>query len=521
MNKIILLFFFLLSSFSNAQVLFDKTFGDTSYWSISPKTIATSDGGLLICGKWAKASQYYTLLIKLDANGDTSWSTVLSEMSYYVRPSVIELPQQNGFIIGGGVHIGLTPPRGLICKIDLNGALDWAKAYTDDSTELFVIDDLAVTDDDSLVLVCRTFRSVSFIMKTDLNGNSGWLKKLSLGTENVPQKLMLTGNQEILVGGGFPSGSGGITGGILIKTDRYGNLIWTRRYGNSAHLYPYFTNIDTTSDGKYILTATVIQDNNNGPRNFYTKVDTSGFVIWQRTLPYSPGFYTGDACAFSLPGNKYGLVGNGLAFSGKTFSLLMDSIGIPYSTMVDTSWNYSSPFVAKTFNNELVISGKWRDTTSGKDFIKVVLADSLGNTACNQVPDTNIIVDTNTAFNAGSITFIWIDDTVQISYPSIQVFNGIPFCQTNCFAVLSNAEETKPDQFIIYPIPAGNFFSIKSIPSNERSLVKIFDLQGELLLSKTLFGKSENVINENFSPGIYFVQVLTGDKSYVRKLMIE
>ena len=78
------------------------------------------------------------------------------------------------------------------------------------------------------------------------------------------------------------------------------------------------------------------------------------------------------------------------------------------------------------------------------------------------------------------------------------------------------------EQILVYPNPATNKVTIKHNDIFKNGTVEIYNLLGKTIFIEKLFNESEIEINiSNFSPGIYFVKLFDGEKSYCRKMIIE
>lgn len=88
-------------------------------------------------------------------------------------------------------------------------------------------------------------------------------------------------------------------------------------------------------------------------------------------------------------------------------------------------------------------------------------------------------------------------------------------------ASLSVDDNNFNNQIDIYPNPVSNIFTIRS-PQNNISFIKIFNLDGRLVLEKPIksFGSEIIIDATSFSNGMYIVNVSNGGKSQQSKLII-
>jgi hypothetical protein len=94
-------------------------------------------------------------------------------------------------------------------------------------------------------------------------------------------------------------------------------------------------------------------------------------------------------------------------------------------------------------------------------------------------------------------------------------------CANSIPTFVSGIEELTED-FLIYPNPAQNSFtvSLNGLQMQNADL-KIFDLAGRCVYKKEIQNTKYEILNTNFSPGIYFVKVSDGEREEVQKLIIE
>lgn len=84
-----------------------------------------------------------------------------------------------------------------------------------------------------------------------------------------------------------------------------------------------------------------------------------------------------------------------------------------------------------------------------------------------------------------------------------------------------NALNSAENGIEIFPNPSQNRFTIKNISSDKNTLLEIFNPLGKLIYSEKLNGKNECVVQGKFGNGVYFVCVSNGERSVVKKVIIE
>lgn len=187
MKKLTLLVAVLLVlKFANAQIAFQKLYGDSGIYS-TWSTIETYDGGYLIAGHKSGIGTvgYDIFFIKTNPLGDTMWTKTFggvgNDYCYSIRQT-----SDSGFIAIGSTN---------------------------------------------------SFGNGIYLVKTSINGNLLWSKVFGNTGNNEGYSVEQTSDGGYIITGEYDIGSGSLAI-CLIKTDNAGNLTWTnffKEYG--AHLF--------------------------------------------------------------------------------------------------------------------------------------------------------------------------------------------------------------------------------------------------------------------------------------------
>jgi hypothetical protein len=186
-----------------------------------------------------------------------------------------------------------------------------------------------------------------YLIKTNAYGDTVWTRKL--GGSWVQQT---TDGGFVTLGGVDSSASG--PGGIwLVKTDADGDTLWTRIYAgnNAANM------VEQTADGGYVMAGTASYSSPSGGDVYVIKTDAGGDTLWTRTY----GGSSDDEGLSIRQTSDHGYVIASITMSfgmrGQNIWLLRtDSIG-------DTLWT-------KVFGGDSVDYGGWaQQTTDGGYFV--------------------------------------------------------------------------------------------------------------------------------------------------------
>jgi len=231
-------------------------------------------------------SKLLTILMILPFFGFGQWTKFYhnNQMQFI---SNAEQTTDGGFIVSGVTKAPASTSGGnnydmIIMKTDINGDSLWSKVFG--GYEEDVVNKVIQTSDGGYALVGYSDNldsnnvTYSFILKTDANGDSLWMKALTRQDE-LHSIEQTTGNGYILVGnhGGFY--------GVLIKTNSVGDTLWTRILDDTLYNYSAAYDVKQTTDGGYIIIGEVgPNSNNNNDNAFMVKTDSNGYTLWSNTF---------------------------------------------------------------------------------------------------------------------------------------------------------------------------------------------------------------------------------------------
>ena len=331
---------------------------------------------------------------------------------------------------------------------------------------------------DSLIISYNIFTMKRYILRTI----ALWVRGLILALLNVSLVALFTQSAYAAVkfaktyGGSYGDGAysvqhtsdGGyiVAGGtysfgagwdvFLIKTDAYGNIQWAKTYGGTREDWAY--SVQQTSDGGYIV-AGETNSFGAGWDVFLIKTDAYGNVIWAKT---------------------YG----------------------------GTNYDIASS-VQQTSDGGYIVAGYTGSFGAGYSDVFLIKTDANGNIgACSIAQDTSPTVDTaSPTVNIPSPSVSSPSPTV--NSPSPTVISPTPTVSVTCFSTIS--ESCKPGSGLINLYKGG----IKVSGSGEFE-VKVYNVSGVMV--KSVKGKDE--VKLELSRGVYFVEVVSGDRVLREKVII-
>ena len=241
----------------------------------------TDDGGFIACGTTHIGFVQHPYLIKTDGNGNLEWErTYPAEVGaglYSVRQI-----RTGGFITVGSISTFAPGGPMYLIKISDYGDTIWTRTYgTNDMNEAFAVDE---TFDGCYIIAGYDYQPQVFnhhihLLKVNADGDSLWMKIYDHIYGKAFSVIENNDGDYLIAGYAWTEGASWADP-ILIKTDQYGDTIWTRLYGGEYS--DAFRSVKQTSDGGYILTGNSGTD--TGDYDFYlVKTDSEGDTLWTRT----------------------------------------------------------------------------------------------------------------------------------------------------------------------------------------------------------------------------------------------
>ncbi len=335
---------YLIKLDANGDTSWTKTYGDTLN-DMANFVRQTRDGGYIIAGQTYNygAGEYDMLVIKTDASGDTMWTKVYGH-PYNDNATSIEQTSDGGYIVGGTMDIGgLGYLEAALMKLDSVGNVAWIRLFS--YLYNFVANDVHQTSDGGYILVGSAIYSNYnhvYMVKTDASGDTLWTKYYGGGGQDWGNQIQQTSDNGFVIIGettSFGAGSGDV---YVIKTDSLGLALWSKVYGSTNVDVGY--SIKQTPDGGYILGG-VSQSFGPNPVNCYLiKINSSGIPAWSKIYGGS-GSSFGYSVDITTDGG-YVLAGNntGLGAGGSDVYIIKTD-GLGSSGCIDSSVTtvYSTP----------------------------------------------------------------------------------------------------------------------------------------------------------------------------------
>jgi hypothetical protein len=275
---IIILFIILISTDIFAQApdtMWTKTFGNSGVIDRGRSVQQTNDGGYIITGitEFRGNNNEDVWLIKTNTIGDTMWTRIFGGSLPDGGSSVLQTADGGYIITGYTFSFGSGSVDLWLIKTNAHGDTMWTKTFGGSRDDRG--NSVDTTLDGGYIIAGKTIRSdpgftKAWLIKTDSDGDTLWTKTFgdssSLEGTSVQHTndggYIIVGSNRTVVGGKQKKQNSDIMLEstqnsndciLLIKTDSYGNTLWTKTINGINRSWA--NSIRQTSDGGYILTG--------------------------------------------------------------------------------------------------------------------------------------------------------------------------------------------------------------------------------------------------------------------------
>ena len=375
----------------------EQTYGGVDHdWGTSGQQ--TTDGGYIITGSTSSFGngQSDVYLIKTDNNGDTLWTKTFGGLEEDEGRSV----QQT--IDGGYIITGLTSSlvNGLVIykyiwliKTDINGVEEWNITFFGNTGEKSG-NSVQQTSDGGYIITGRIYslgNSLDLsLIKTNNYGDSLWTKTFGGLDQDEGCSIQQTTDGGYIVTGRTQSLGNGDDDVWLIKTDGNGQEQWSQTFGG---LYDdRGSSVQQTSDGGYIVTGKTHSFGNGESDVWLIKTDGNGTEQWTQTFG-DVDYDEGESVQQTSDGG-YIITGWTNSFgNGQQDVWLIKTDGNGTEQWnhtfggINDDWGFS---VQQTSDGGYIITGGGDSFTNGYDNVYMIKTDNQGNiTSTFEIPLPN------------------------------------------------------------------------------------------------------------------------------------
>jgi len=246
-----------------------------------------------------------------------------------------------------------------------------------------------------------------YIIKTNQNGIAKWQK--TFGGINIDQAYSVsqTSDSGLVIAGYTNSFGHGGYDMYLIRTDKYGDTLWTKTYGGTDWDFAY--SAQQTSDGGFILAGGTYSYGYGSQDVYLVKTNSSGDTLWTKTFGGIKD--DGASCVKQTLDGGYIITGFTESFGevhGDYYTIKTDNFG-------DTLWTKKLGFAGEDRASEIVptsdggyiTSGVSENTAGGYNVSFLVKTNSLGDTLFTRKNGYPNDASSNTVCEANDGGYVW------------------------------------------------------------------------------------------------------------------
>jgi len=362
------------------------------------------------------------------------------------------------------------------------------------------------------------------IQKIDTSGNEIWIKNYGGNQMDFSNDFEILADSGVIIVGTTESYGAGGRDVYIVRTNKNGDSLWTRVYGNSSGQSAY--GIERESDSVYVVAGKWGNLNNNSMDAFAMKINLQGDTLDFRLYGNYLQNFGQSLC--KTADNGYAIAGwstydYGGYYSPDAVLYKLDSnLNLKWTKYYGTLGNEDIFDVKQCFDGGFVLVGHSNGLGQGED-VYIVRTDSIGDTLWTltlggdyndraysvvQTPDSGFAIVGNTySYGAGGSDAFFLK-----LKPNGDITTAIGL-----------AVKPKVQSFSIFPNPAKHSCSITfSKPST--GIIQIRSISGTLVNSYNVFSKKEIKISiSSIAKGMYIIVFLPDNSTEMQysKLIIQ
>ena len=504
----------------NTTIINQKTFGGSNI-DFSATGVICQNGDYVVAGSslstisgdkidTTRGLQDFWIL-RYNSSMTALWQKTFGGTNGDILYSIIET-SDGGFLCGGSSdspisgdktisNVGLTDFW--LIKLDANGNIIWQKTYG--GSDVDVLKSIVELNDGSFILAGGSNSPISgdktensrgngdfWIIKINNNGDKIWDKTIG-GTDaedltfisNVNNtELILSGTSLSNISFEKSENSYGTYDNWVVKIDTSGNLIWDKTIGGSFQ--DYLGNAVFTSNGIYVISQSFSDisgtktQNSKGQSDYWvTKLDINGNIIWDKTI---------GSDWYDIPRSITVTNDGQLLLSGHSWS------GVSGDKTEATNGIYDFWLVSIDTSGNIL----WQKTIGGSDWDQLSVTLEISDNHYLLIGDSKSNISGDKTENSRGQEDYWI----------VEITSTV------------GIEEMNSNFISVYPNPANENITINFYPNkNSTKEIFIFDITEKIIYTSTASATSEKVDVSFLQNGVYILKVIDGNEESTFKLI--
>jgi hypothetical protein len=279
----------------SGDIVWQRTYGgsdcDLDYGGIQE----TGDGGYAVVaftGSFGSGNND-SWILKLTSSGDIEWQRTYGGSDSHNYPYSFQITSDGGYIVAGGAYpISAEDYDAWVLKLTSSGDIEWKNAYGGGSGDL--ARSIQQTEDGGYIVAGQTDSFGAgdgdlWILKLTSSGNIEWQNTYGGSSDEYWSNIQVTSDGGYIVTASTESFGAGNNDVWILKLTSSGDIEWQRTYGGSLEDNGWY--IQETSDGGYVVAGSTSSFGAGGADGWILKLTSSGDIEWQRTYGGSEGEY--------------------------------------------------------------------------------------------------------------------------------------------------------------------------------------------------------------------------------------
>lgn len=434
--------------------------------------------------------------------------------------SCIKVTYDNGYVFCGKSNYGGNDV--FICKLDSTGNIEWAKVYSGPSMEAATY--IEQTPDSGYIVNAvydgGNFYSKIWLLRLNAIGDTLWTKVYSAGnggTSLTSNNNLASFNNNIYGLAGYFRPPANFYSSFIITTLSDGTILTTKLYSLSPFGSSLFS-IDKTLVPGFVMAGSVGKTTSE-VAILLIRTDPYGDTLWTKkyTFAQNDGAYDVKQTADS------GFIVTGISYNGWNFDMVLlktDSVGsIAWSKINNFNNNELGSSVEQTTDSGYIVCGSSQLLMGTDENLYVLKTNQFGDTLWTRTfggsgTDNGLYIKQTK------------DGGYIIAGYNGSVGNGGAYIiKTDSLGLVSSttgvAELNNPLQLVIYPNPSNGEFNVQLNGIANNAQLEIYTSSGERLVQRTVCNKTLETVNLKGHPeGMYLCALRTGTQVYYRKLIL-
>ena len=289
----------------------------------------TPDGGCIVTGYTVSfgVGNGDVYLIKTDAFGDTTWTQTYGGAESDGGNSVLPTYDGGFVVVGSTWSFGAGDLDVYLIKTNETGDIVWTRTFGGPARDEGY--SVAQTGDGGYVVAGDTYvdfgsNPAAYLIKTDSLGIAEWTKTFAGANIAFARSISLMTDGGFVLAGATRSANGEDNDLYLIRTDAAGNSLWSKTYGGPED--EWASSVAQTDDGGLVVAGWTKSYGSGYIDAYLIETDISGDTVWTRTFGES-GLDMADCVRLTTDG---GYVMAGTWGSSSMFVTKTDSLGRVY-----------------------------------------------------------------------------------------------------------------------------------------------------------------------------------------------